>query len=97
MRKSTNNPNGRPPGVPNKITAEVRSFLSDLISNNLDQLKKDFQSLEAKDRLIITERLLSYVIPKYSNIEIIEEKSQVSTKPTIIFIGDPGDDKIDFD
>jgi hypothetical protein len=76
MRKSTNNPNGRPPGVPNKITAEVRSFLSDLISNNLDQLKKDFQSLEAKDRLIITERLLSYVIPNIQILRSLRRKAR---------------------
>ena len=33
MKGSTNNPNGRPKGKPNKITNELRSMISDFLTN----------------------------------------------------------------
>lgn len=70
----TNNPFGRPKGTPNKITADLREFVGQLLSDNLEQFNTDFQQLEAKDRLIIMEKLLSYVLPKLSNITLNEEQ-----------------------
>ena len=69
----TNNPNGRPKGTPNKITADLREFISLLLNDNLEQLRADFEQLEGKDRLIMMERLLGYVLPKLSNITMNEE------------------------
>lgn len=69
----TNNPNGRPKGTPNKITADLREFIGLLLNDNLEQLRADFEQLEGKDRLIVMERLLSYVLPKLSNITMNEE------------------------
>ena len=35
MRKGkTNNPNGRPKGSPNKVTSDVKAFISDIIEEN---------------------------------------------------------------
>lgn len=69
----TNNPNGRPKGTPNKITADLREFIGLLLNDNLEQLRADFEKLEGKDRLIVMERLLSYVLPKLSNVTMNEE------------------------
>jgi len=69
----TNNPNGRPAGTPNRITADLREYLKQLLSDNLDQFSEDFEQLEPKDRLIIMERFLSYILPKLSGITIKEE------------------------
>lgn len=69
----TNNPNGRPKGTPNKITTDLREFIGLLLNDNLEQLRADFEKLEGKDRLIVMERLLSYVLPKLSNVTMNEE------------------------
>ena len=60
----TNNPNGRPKGTPNKITADMRDWLSAVIDKNRKQMEKDLKRLEPKDRLQILEKLMQYVIPK---------------------------------
>ena len=64
MKGKTNNPNGRPKGVPNKMTASLRTFVAEIISKNKRQINKDLKALQPKDRLIILERLMQYVIPK---------------------------------
>ena len=73
IKGKTNNPNGRPKGKPNRITADLREYLKQLLNDNLDQFSKDFEQLEPKDRLIIMERLLGYILPKLSNVAINEE------------------------
>ncbi len=60
----TNNPNGRPKGTPNKITADMRGWLTAVIDKNRKQMEKDLKRLEPKDRLQILEKLMQYVIPK---------------------------------
>ena len=60
----TNNPNGRPKGKPNKVTQEVRAWLSTVIDKNRKQMEKDLKALEPKDRLQILEKLMQYVVPK---------------------------------
>ena len=60
----TNNPNGRPKGTPNKITQDMRVWLSAVIDKNRKQMEKDLKRLEPKDRLQILEKLMQYVIPK---------------------------------
>lgn len=62
------NPNGRPKGTPNKVTATMREWVAGLLYDNREQLQEDFKHLPAKDRLIIAERLLHYVLPKQQAI-----------------------------
>lgn len=73
---------GRKKGTPNKITGTLREFLSNMIDNNRDQIECDLQRLPPKDRLLIIERFMQYVIPKqkelYSTIEEInKDKSDI--------------------
>ena len=60
----TNNPNGRPKGKPNKITQDMRGWLTAIIDKNRKQMEKDLKKLEPKDRLQILEKLMQYVVPK---------------------------------
>ena len=70
----TNNVNGRPAGVPNRSTEELRRVIQSFIDVNIDRLQADFDSLEPRERLIYLEKLLSHVMPKpISSIDQLTE------------------------
>lgn len=54
---------GRKPGKPNKVTTDLRQWVSNFIDDNREQIGKDWQQLEPKDRLVMFERLLKYTLP----------------------------------
>ena len=55
---------GRQKGTPNKVTASIKDWLSELIDNNRKQVERDVKQLEPKERLQVLEKLMQYVIPK---------------------------------
>lgn len=70
MKGHTNNPNGRPLGVPNKVTANLKDRVNLLIENNFDKLQSDLDNIEPKDRLSIMLKLMEYVLPKQKETKI---------------------------
>lgn len=79
MKGYTNNPNGRPKGSPNKITKELRSFVADLLDENREQIIEDFKKISPKERLLILERYMQYVIPKKTHNEETKMRTQTLT------------------
>jgi hypothetical protein len=76
----TGNPNGRPKGKPNKVTAEMKEKIQLFIASNFETIQKDYETVDPKDRLIIFERLLKYVIPakvEQENIKTDEFPEQI--------------------
>lgn len=63
QKGKTNNPNGRKKGIPNKTTVELKEAIVCIVSNNIDKLQADINSLEPKERLLFIEKLFKYVIP----------------------------------
>ena len=63
QKGQTNNPNGRPVGTQNKVTTDLRQSINDFLNDNWDQVKKDFEQLTPKDRLLFIEKLFKYSIP----------------------------------
>lgn len=55
---------GRAAGTPNKVSGTLKEWLTSLIDKNRDQIEKDLQNLEPKERLQMIEKLMQYVIPK---------------------------------
>ena len=69
VKGKTNNPNGRPKGSKNKVTTEVRDWISKVIDKQRPQLEKDLRLLEPAERWRIIEKLMSYVVPKMQAVE----------------------------
>jgi hypothetical protein len=84
MKGHTNNPAGRPKGVQNKVTKELRERISDFLSGNWEQIKKDFQKLEPEKKLMIYEKLLQFTLPRLQSIQTPDIK--VIETPRIKFV-----------
>lgn len=72
---STNNPNGRPKGVPNKVTKTVREGLKDLVQSEIKNLPKICKEMTPHERGVFFLKLLEFVVPK-SNEETTEAESK---------------------
>lgn len=66
----TGNPKGRPKGKPNKVTSELKSWIQQIIDGNRGKFEEDIEKLEPKDRLMIIEKLMNYVVPKQQAISV---------------------------
>ena len=61
---------GRKGGTPNKTTKNLRQFIHDFLNTNREKLQSDFETLDAKDRLILFEKFLSFALPKMNSFQI---------------------------
>ena len=62
----------RPKGSPNKITAEIKEKLSQVILDAMSSI--DIDSMTQNERLKLIQIGLTYVIPRLKQVESIEEE-----------------------
>ena len=62
----------RPKGSPNKITAEIKERLSEVIMNAMSTI--DIDSMTQNERLKLIQIGLTYVVPRLKQVENIEEE-----------------------
>ena len=55
---------GRQKGTPNRVTATLKEWVADLLDRNRERIEEDLEALDPKDRLLMLERLMGYVLPK---------------------------------
>lgn len=66
---------GRPKGSSNKSTQRIRDAYTQLVEDNLEQLKADFAELDPKDRIKLYMELSKYVIPTLKQTEMTADIS----------------------
>jgi hypothetical protein len=64
---------GRTKGTENKTTAEIRQMYQQLISDNLEQLQSDIDSLDPLQRLKVIIELSKFVVPSLKQQEVVIE------------------------
>ncbi len=75
----TNNPNGRPKGVPNKTTKEIRDAYQMLLENNTANLEKWLSKVAETNpakAIELMSNLSEYILPKLSRAEVKAEIEQ---------------------
>ena len=59
---------GRQKGTPNKLTKELRSFLKDILYQELEQIQEHLETLNSKERVELLIKLMPYILPKVTTI-----------------------------
>jgi hypothetical protein len=77
-KKGTKKTGGRSKGTPNKVTTDLRTWVTELLDANRQQIAKDIKQLEPQQRVIIFEKLLSYSVPKMQSVETKIDFEQLS-------------------
>jgi len=74
----TGNPNGRPVGVANRITRDMRKSIQDFLYEDWEKFKQVVRTLPPKDKAIMYEKLMSYCVPKLQSIDTKLDFSKLS-------------------
>jgi len=73
---------GRKAGVPNKITAEIKERLSEVIKNAMSTL--DIDSMTQNEKLKLIQIGLTYVIPRLKQVEDVTEEEPMEFRIEVI-------------
>ena len=83
----------RPKGSPNKITAEIKERLSQVIMNAMSTI--DIDSMTQNEKLKLIQIGLTYVVPKLKHTEEREEEPRKFEIEIIDSLSKYSDDEID--
>lgn len=74
---------GRKKGTPNKITGDLKEWVSDLLNENRRQFEEDLRGLLPVERVKILSGMFNYVMPKQQSLTIdeqVDKETQVLTR-----------------
>lgn len=64
------NPKGRPLGSKNRTTTEIRNFIQQVISGQLDNLEQDLSNMSDFQRWLIWEKVAKFTMPSLTKAEV---------------------------
>jgi uncharacterized protein YeeX (DUF496 family) len=80
------NKNGRPKGVPNKTTTELKETINKIVSITLDNYLEDIEKIRIEDpkkALELSKGLIDYIMPKMTKMELSGDINHKVEKLTI--------------
>ncbi len=77
---------GRERNTPNKTTSQTKEILQSIVSKELDGISDLLEQLDPKERIDAVIKLLAFVAPKQTKVEL-ETEMQERFNPIIINLG----------
>jgi len=78
MKKgTTNNPKGRPKGIPNKTTKQMKEALMAALGPEIDQLPALLAQMEPSERINALAKLIGYILPKATDMGEAGDASKI--------------------
>lgn len=79
---------GRQKGSINKTTKVTRTIINELLTDyqNTGKMSSDFLKLEPKDRLMVAEKLMQYVLPKLQStaVDLTSNNTEITIEQKLI-------------
>lgn len=69
-KKGSPKTGGRKAGTPNKTTGTIKEWIAEVVEKNRSQVEKDLKAMAPEKRVAMIERLVQYIIPKASTVNI---------------------------
>ena len=77
MKGKTNNPNGRPKGIPNQITAEQRQWLNKFLTDQRQDFVECYELVPPDKRCSLYLKAMEYILPRPQQVTIDTEIKQL--------------------
>lgn len=78
----SNNPQGRPSGTPNKVTASLRAGVDAFVKGKWPEVDQIWERLDDRDKLNFLDKMMRYVLPTLQSTTIdakVESTSKLAS------------------